>query len=279
MRIYFLILFVSTLFITTSCEKGKPEPDNNSKTSFIIANNSYVSTTTNLYITEFGKIVETYSDDFQLIIVLSDKSGTIFNITDTLKAENENVARSILKIENDYHFSFSGTIDLDSDNKSGIMEILFENINLNEGKLFIDSVITKPYIDFTKITSTNSQGEPTNNGDENDWIIRNDFQLVERLLFNENSVFSYKDIELIEYPNPLNDIIQLQIDNSQIEYVDFFLVNENFEIEQEFIQLQSGNYAFLLDNPDYNGNYYRLYYKIYSDNEIYYGSGDLKVEE
>jgi hypothetical protein len=274
-----MIPIVLILIIIISCEKDKPASDNIYKTNFKIGDNSYLSSQTNLYITEFGKIIETYNDDFKLFIVLSDKSGTSFEITDTLKADNESAARCILKIANDYHFSSAGALDLGADNKTGNMEISFENINLNDGKLFIDSVITKPYIDFTKITATDFQGAPMNSVDENDWTIRNDFQIPERLIFNENSEFLYKDLALIEYPNPFNDIIQLRIDINQDENIDLFLVNENFEIEQKVTQLQSGNYAFLLDNPDYIGNYYRLYYKIYSDNEKYYGSGDLKVDE
>jgi len=274
-----MILLLSILLLSISCEKDKTEPEDTAKTNFRIGDNCHVSTKTILYITDYGRIVETYSDDFQLFIVLSDKSSTSFVITDTLKADNEGAARCVLKIDDDYHFSTEGTIDMDTDNKTGNMTIFFENINLNDGKLIIDSVITKPYIDFTRITSTDIQGVPMNSGDPNDWIIRNDFQLIERLLFNENSEFMYKDLELIEYPNPFNDIIQLRIDINQDEQIDLFLINENFEIEQKFIQLQSGNYSLLLDNPEYNGNYFRLYYKIYSDNGIYYGSGDLKVDE
>ena len=274
-----MILLLPILLLAISCEKNKPEPENTTKTNFKIGDNFHVSTKTNLYITDYGRIVETYSDDFQLFIVLSDKSSTSFVITDTLKANNEGTARCVLKIDDDYHFSNEGTIDLDTNNKTGNMTISFENINLDDGNLIIDSVITKPFIDFTKITLKDIQGVPMNSGDPNDWIIRNDFQLVERLLFNEKSKFMYKDLALIEYPNPFKDIIKLQIDINQDEQIDLFLVNENFEIEQKIVQLQSGNYALLLDNPDYDGNYFRLYYKVYSNNAIYYGSGDLKVDE
>ena len=274
-----MILLFSMLIVAISCEEEKPEPKNNTKTNFKIGDDSHIASKTNLYITDYGRIVETYSEDFQLLIVLSDKSSTSFMITDTLKANNEGAARCVLKIDDEYHFSTEGTINLDTYNKTGNMTISFENISLNDGKLIIDSVINKPYVDFTKITSIDIHGIPMNSGDPNDWIIRTDFQPIERLLFNENSGFLFKDLELVEYPNPFNDIIQLRIGINQDERIDLFLVNENFEIEQKFIQLQSGNYSLLLDNPNYNGNYYRLYYKIYSDNEIYYGSGDLKVDE
>ena len=273
------MILLSILILTISCEKDKSEPENTSKTNFKIGDNSHFSTKTNLYITDYGRIVETYSDDFQLFIVLSDNSSTSFKITDTLKADDEGTARCVLKIDDDYHFSIEGTIDFDANNKTGNMTISFEDLNLDNGKLIIDSIITKPYIDFTKITLTDMQGVPMNNGDPNDWIVRNDLQLIERLLFNEKSELIYKDLELIEYPNPFNDIIKLRIDINQDEQIDLFFVNENFEIEQKIVQLESGNYALLLDNPDYDGNYYRLYYKVYSKNAIYYGSGDLKVEE
>lgn len=273
------MLFASILVLTISCEKDKPSSDDKSSTNFKIGDNTHVASRTNLYITGFGKIVETFSEDFQLVIILSDNLSTSFFITDTLKAENVGAARCILKIANEYYFSSAGNIVLDSDNKTGNMEISFDNINLNNGKLYIDSVITRPYIDFTKITATDEQGVQMNSGDENDWIIRNEFQLVERLIFNHKSEFLFKDIKIFEYPNPTRGIFHLHIDITQEEIIDLFLVNENFEIEKKFIQMQSGNIAILLGNPDYAGNYYRLYYKIYSDNGKYYGSGDLKIKE
>ena len=159
------------------------------------------------------------------------------------------------------------------------MEISFENINLNEGKLIIDSVINGPYIDFTKISPTDLQGFPMNTGDEHDWIIRNDFQIVERLLLNEKSEFLYKEIKATGYPNPSGDVFHLEIESNQDDNVDLFQVNENFEIENKFIHLQYNNIALSLHNPEYQNNYYRIYYKIYTNSEKYYGSGDLKVIE
>ncbi len=278
MKITNLIPFVLILILLTSCEQDKSEIHEKSKTGFKIGNNSYLASQTNLYITDHGKIIETYGDGFQLFIVLSDKSGTSFEITDSLLSNSEGAARCILKISNEFYFSTDGMINLGVDNKSGNMEISFENTVLNNGKLYIDSVINKPYIDFTSFTACDIFGTSMNSGDESDWKIRNDFQMIERLLFNVNSELLYRDLELYAYPNPLSYVISVQININQNEKIDFFMVNENFEIERKIVQLQSGPYYFLLGYPEYDGYYYRLYYKIYSDNETFYGSGDLKVD-
>ncbi|MGB1242594.1 MAG: hypothetical protein ACPG49_08735 [Chitinophagales bacterium] len=284
MKTNFLILIAFFLVIIASCEPDSPEPDipkpiNPTQTNFKIDANSFISSQTNLYVTDFGKIVETYGEGFQLFMILSDASGTSFEVTDTLKGVDNNSARIVLKIADDYHFSTTGTIVLDADNEASTMEISFDEINLTGGELYIDSVITEPILDFTNITMTDIFGVPMNDGDENDWIIRSDFEVIERLIFNENSEsFLERDLEISSYPNPFNKEIRMLTDFDENDRMDLFLVNENFEIETKIIQLPPLDvYAFRFDNLK-EDTYYRLYYRVYSENETYYGSGDLKVD-
>ncbi len=279
MRNILLILFIPKLFALASCEQDNPKPDTIIKTNFSIEGKEYLATHTNIYLTNYGKVIESFGDNFQIYIVLSDVFSTSFEITDTLTGASEKKARSILKIGNEYHFSTAGSIALDNSNKTGALEISFGNTHIKDGSLQFDSIMNRPIIDFTRISGIDIIGEPTSIKDTNDWIIRSDYHAIERLIFNEPSeTFQTKEMHIAGFPNPFYYDLFLYFDLSQDEQLDLFLVNENFEIEKEFlrVQAQANNIAHLLNNPDYTGLYYRLYYRIYSEDANYYGSGDLK---
>lgn len=281
MRNIFFILFIPVLISLASCEEDNSKPYTTEKTNFSIEGKKYLATHTNIYLTDCGRIVESYGDNFQLYIVLSDALSTSFEITDALTGVSENKARSILKIGEEYYFSTAGTIDVDKSNKTGTCEISFGNIHINEGILHTDSIKNKPIIDFTRIFGVTVTGDPTSVKDPNDWIIRSDFHAIERLIFNESSkIFQTKEMQIVGFPNPFYNNLYLSYVVSPDEQMDLFLVNENFEIEKEFlwVQAEANNIVHLLNHPDFKGHFYRLYYKISSGDKNYYGSGDLEFK-
>ncbi|MCK4661403.1 MAG: hypothetical protein KAT68_00950 [Bacteroidales bacterium] len=274
-----LILF-PILILMFSCEDDTNEqPENSAHSTFKINDITYKADNTILYQTKFGQIIAINGIDFELLLNLSDTDNSIFEITDTLKVLDSGKARCILKFNNDYKFSSSGTIEYNRESKTGEFSINIEELVLENGYIRVDSVITHAIVDFTVITETDEQGAAMNSGDPYDWNIRINWDLIERLFLNLKTLStSPNDIEIVEYPNPFDDIIHLHLDISQEKVADLFIVNNNFEIEQKLLGLQGGRYSLLLDNPDYSGNYYRLYYKIYSESDEYFGSGDLKVK-
>ena len=277
MRKTLFILFIPILIALASCDKDNSKPNTIVKTNFTIEGKQYLATRTNIYLTDYGKVVESYGDNFQLTIVLSDVSATSFEITDTLTGASKNKARSILKIDNTFYFSTAGSIELDNANKTGSLKISFGNIQIKDGILHTDSILNKPIIDFTRISGIDIIGQATSIKDPNDWIIRSDFHSIERLIFNEPSdAFQTKEMRITGFPNPLYNTLYLNFDISQNEQLDLFLVNENLEIEKKFLKVQANSFALLLDNPIFKGHFYRLYYKVYSVDKNYYGSGDLE---
>ena len=134
-------------------------------------------------------------------------------------------------------------------------------------------------MDFSNISETDDIGVPQNISDVNDWCINTNWEAVERLVFNMKPVTTLSSsIKLVEYPNPNAGFFILHLDIPLECKADLFLINTNYEIEQKFIGLQPGRVAMQLKNTLIKGQYYRLCYKIYSNLEQFYGSGDLKLK-
>jgi hypothetical protein len=272
---FFLMLIIA---LSYSCGDDKPVADNTQRTGFDIGNVHYEATRTTSYQTDFGQLLKVNGENFELYIVLSDKADKIFSITDTLTGSASGKARCIIKLNSEYKFSVTGTIDFDSDKGSGNFAVNMEELNLKNGLIKVDTVINNAAVDFTSLTERDLQGISMNGGDINDWCVRTDWDIVERLVFNLKTIATPSgNTKLIEYPNPFSGSLLLNLAIPPESKIDLFLVNSNFEIEQKFIGLQYGNAALLIDNAKYQGNYYRLFYRIYSVSEQYYGSGDLKV--
>lgn len=266
------------MMVAISCTKDNPPSENTSKTSFDIGNTHYESTQTTLYNTTFGQLIKVSGEGFEFYMVLSDATNSIFNITDTLSGTDSGKSRCILKLADDYQFSVSGSVSFDADKKTGTFQVNTEDLNLLNGQIAVDEVINQAIVDFTGLTETDYQGVSMNTGDPNDWIIRTNWEIIERLVFSLKAQNTASGIiQLIEYPNPFDQAFQMSLPIPEESKMDLFLVNTNFEIEQTFKALQPGNLAFLLDNPAYRGNFYRFYYRIYSGADQFYGSGDIKA--
>lgn len=272
------IFIVLILFLTYSCKKDKPVTDS-SRTNFDIGNVHYVSTNTTAYQTGFGQIIKAIGDNFELYIVMSDMINKTFSITDTLTGTDQAKVRCILKLNNDFKISTSGSVVYDSNKKSGSFTINIEDLNLTKGIIKVDSAVNQPIIDFTSISMLDLIGNPVTSGDINDWVIRTDWDIIERLVFNvKTPITTSSSYHLIEYPNPFYRALCLYTNMLPDHKVDLFLVNANFEIEQKYKGIPFRSCTLLMDNS-VKGNYYRLYYRIYSDSEQLFGSGNLKCEQ
>jgi hypothetical protein len=280
MKYYQTFLISALMVFSASCEKDKPNPGNPiTKTTFAIGRVSYKSNLTTVYQTDLGKILKVNGDDFDLCIILSDTVSNTFSVTDTLNGNDIGKTKCILKLGSVYKFSTSGTISFDKSNQIGTFSIKMNDLSVTKGQILVDTTIFAPILDFTTLTMTDYQGVPMNVADPTDWNIKTFFESVERIVFNLNVDAPLPGlIQLTEYPNPFQDMIQMHLDIPTSSKIDLFLVNLNFEIEQKFIGLQAGRYSFLLDNPNFKGNNYRLYYKIYDNLTCLYGSGDLLVK-
>jgi len=151
-------------------------------------------------------------------------------------------------------------------------------LNLINGQIKVDTIINKSIIDFTTISENDVNGWPITLEDKTDWNIRTNWEVAERFVFNLKTQNTFPStIKLIQYPNPFVHIFYLRLDIPQQSKADFYLVNSNFELEQKFVGLSSGSMMMHLDHNLNKGQYYRLYYKIYSASEQLYGTGDLKI--
>lgn len=277
------ILTITTVLIMIfaySCVDDKPTIDNSIKTSFDIGDVHYTSTSTTSYQTDFGQLLRVDGENFEMVIVLSDIDNKVFSITDTLNGTDSGKARCIFKLNNDFKFSTTGTVVYDLEKKSGAFTLNMEGLNITNGDIKVDTAIYHSIVDFTAITARDIQGFPVNGGDINDWAVRTDWDVVERLVFNLKTPATLSgNIELVEYPNPFIGSFILNLDIPLDSKIDLYLVNTNFETEQKILGLQHGNTMLLLNNSEYKENYYRLFYRIYSDSQQFFGSGDIKAQE
>lgn len=270
-----ILLVVSLLY---SCKDDKQDVTPASQTNFDIGNTHYVSNITTAYQTDFGQLLKVTGESFELYIILSDTTNKTFTISDTLTSSDMGKARCIFKTANTFMYSSTGTIAYNAGKKSGIFEIIAEGLNLINGQIKVDTIINNSNIDFTTISENDVNGWPITLEDKTDWNIRTNWEVEERFVFNlktQNTLPS--TIKLIQYPNPFVSIFNLQLAIPQECKADFYLVNSNFEIEQKFIGLSTGNAMLQLNHNLNKGKYYRLYYKIYSGSEQFYGTGDLKI--
>ena len=273
------ILIVLMIALVASCKQDKPVVVDLSRTNFDFNNMHYASINTISYQTDFGQILQVRGTNFELDVLLSDNESKIFTIVDSINSSDIGKARCILKLNNDFKFSTSGTIEYDKNKKSGTFSVNIENLDIRNGLIKVDTVINHAIVDFTNISMTDIQGVPMNQGDINDWGVRANWDVIERLVFNLKPVNTpSSNIQIREYPNPLKRNCTFYTGMSLGSKVDLFLVNANFEIEQKFKGLSYISFGLQLNNTVKLENYYRLYYKIYSDTEQFYGSGDLNLK-
>jgi len=275
----FNMFLLAILLLTISCKDEVQEVKPETSTSFYIGNTSYDSDTTIEFQTEFGQILKVVGKDYELYIVLSDTNSKTFSITYNVVESDIGKARCILKMNDTYRFSSSGTIEYDLDKKSGTFDLVIDDLHLINGIILTDTIIYKPIIDFTKLSMTDYQGWPINNVDADDWGIRTDFDVIERSVFSLKTSSIPNSFVINAYPNPSADLITIEADIPTDYRMDLILVNENFEIEKRFMHFQFAYFQFLIDETIDPGNYYRFYYRIYSFSEQYFGSGDIKVEK
>ena len=274
------IFLLVILLLAVSCKDKDQDIKTIVSTKFDISNTSYVSDTTIEFLTNFGQTLKIVGKDFELYIVLSDTNSKTFSITDTITSLDSGKARCIFKMNDSYRLSSSGTIEYDLNKRSGTFDIVIDDLHLINGKIITDTIIHKPIEDYTKISMTDYNAWPINNADVNDWRVRTDFDVIERLVFNIKTATTIPNsYTLLTYPNPAGNVIAIETNFTISNKFDFILVNENLEIEKKFMQLQGYHFQFIIGENLNSGDYFRFYYRIYSDTEQYFGSGDIKIEK
>jgi hypothetical protein len=277
MKTVFPLLILLLLVSTFSCNDDDPDTPTISPTSFDIGNQHFTATKTSSYITSYGEMIKVVGTDFELYIAVSDTASKLFAVTDTLKAKDIGKVRCIFNINNEFKFSTSGTVSLDSGHKSGTFSVSIEDLSLTNGKIKVDTIIYKPIFDFSKISETDYNGWPITIADPNDWNIRETWSMEERFVFNLKpaSTLAYQAV-LAAYPNPCNQYLALNMNNPESTTTDFVVVNANFEVEQIYNGIQSNVCMFNMNGISNPGDYYRMYYRI-NTSENFYGSGDVKT--
>lgn len=275
-NIYFIFITISIILL--ACQDDKSSLINNDKTNFTIERKHYMANETKMYKNNLGSVLEITNSDFKLLLILSDNKSDSYQIVDKIKNESISTARCILKLDDKFYFSKSGYVTFNAMNNSGTFSIKFDNITISSGKLNVNSVINHGIIDFTTISSNNYQGHLLDKPDKNDWIIRNNLHIIERLIFNvSTNTLGSASLKIIQFPNPFEYSFQVIMPKNCT--VDIVIVNENFEIMTELSNLKYSNFLIQMKDDKFKGNYYRLYYKIHSGGNVFYGSGDIKVKE
>lgn len=276
-----IFLFVILLLSVSCNEKDKVQDvDTAVSTSFNIGDISYVADTTIEYQTDFGQILKVVGKNFELYIVLSDTNSKTFNIVYNVVNSDIGKARCILKMNDTYRYSYSGTIEYNMQKKTGTFDLVMDDLHLINGKILADTIIHKPIIDFTKISMTDDYGMAIDSADINDWGIRTDLSVIERSVFSLKTASTISNSFVVNaYPNPPADRITIEADIPADYGMDVILVNENFEIQKRAMHSQFPYVMFLIDETINSGDYYRFYYRIYSGSEQFFGSGDVKVQK
>ncbi|MFZ4548503.1 MAG: hypothetical protein ACOYN4_13750 [Bacteroidales bacterium] len=278
MKASFPILILLVLVFAFSCKDDNPDTPSVLSTGFDIGSQHFTATKTTSYITSYGEMMKVVGADFELYIAISDTGSKLYTVTDTLKATDIGKARCIIKINNEFKFSTSGTINLESGHKSGDFSVNIEDLNLTNGKIKIDSTINEPIADFTQISGTDYNGWPMTTPDPNDWNMKENWSMEERFAFNLKPVNTQASPAVMAaYPNPCNQYLAFNMNNPESTTTDFVVVNANFEVERVFSGIKSNICMFDMNAISNPGDYYRMYYRVNSGSVNIYGSGDVKI--
>jgi hypothetical protein len=138
--------------------------------------------------------------------------------------------------------------------------------------------------DFTQITETNINGEPSQGGsiDVTDWKLNDVFSNDENALFGNVNTLSNCSVvsteQVIGFPNASNGIFILNSNLSNVLSAEIRIVDKNFNL-LKFISSSSALQLvnFDLSNLVASGDYIRVYYKFISASCEYRGHGDIKI--
>ncbi len=227
--------------------------------------------------TAWGEILQ--SEDL-FFFVLSDTTHTTYEVVDTLFSSDQGKMRCTFNVSN-LMYATAGSLTYDRKLGKAEFSIDINNSFHLEGKLIPDTILRHPILDFTQITMRDNNGMIQSTEDEGDWKIRNKWNPVETQLFQlKYNSTNHGGNFLIAYPNPMENSLNLKFISQQNKPLDFLLVNPNMEVERTFLNLNNTNMQLQIDNPAFNGGYYRLYYHYHPDSSYsIYGSGDIKFSE
>jgi hypothetical protein len=140
----------------------------------------------------------------------------------------------------------------------------------------------EPQIKFEGITERDIYGYPYGNIDSTDWQIGENWQDLEKQLFQDFNSYNYKDsndanFEIIAYPNPFEVSIYLRLTKKNTTRFDFRVVTQEFNIiiSKDSI-INNEIYINISDFLNPRDTILRIYYRFIEENNFgYLGHGDL----
>ncbi|MGE0076421.1 MAG: hypothetical protein AB7S48_01025 [Bacteroidales bacterium] len=140
-------------------------------------------------------------------------------------------------------------------------------------------------ITISGITERNYNGELTGDFDATDWLNDNNFSEKINSLFIFEDTVNYETskistVEIVEYPNPVENIFYLHFNLSDDTVIKFVIVDESLKVYFKYAsKLKIGNNLLAIQAEKLPRNkYFRIYYAFYDNSKtIYYrGHGDIK---
>ena len=140
-------------------------------------------------------------------------------------------------------------------------------------------------ITISGITERNNNGELIGNFDGTDWLNDNNIPEIVNSLFNFEDTANYETaeistVEIVEYPNPVENIFNLHFNLSNETVIKFVIVDESLKVYYKYAsKLNAGNNLLAIQTEQLPRNkYFRIYYAFYDNSRtIYYkGHGDIK---
>jgi hypothetical protein len=147
----------------------------------------------------------------------------------------------------------------------------------------------KDLINAHGITVTDQIGNIMGATDPSDWRFDDSWNSKEQVLFNfadtvNTTNFQQADNNFaIAYPNPATTVINFHFASNKLTMAKWVITDEKLHPLLKNYFIFSSNYSFAVDltmNGFASGNYYRLYYALYSQGGVLYkrGHGDFKKQ-
>ena len=156
--------------------------------------------------------------------------------------------------------------------------------------IFLFAIIVsckKDKINARSITSTDALGNVTGSVDASDWRFDDSWNSKEQALFNfadtvnTTGLLQADNNFAIAYPNPATTLISFHFATNKSTLAKWVITDEELHVLMKGYFIFNSNYDFTIDltNAGFStGNYYRIYYGLYSQGGVLYrrGHGDFK---
>ena len=269
------LLCIGMIIFSTSC-KDPDQPQILLGSGYKLNGKLYNLGRVTSYRTDWGEILYINGGGFDFVFVLSDTTQSKYVITDTVFSSDIGKFRCTQQIQNSFFYATEGSLEYDRLNNKIQFEVNPNGLLYTNGILITDTILRTSIIDFSTITMRDQFGVMINQGDENDWSYRDKWKLAEAQLLNLENDYTNKGGRCMTvYPNPVQNSCVIDFIWPNGSNFNLVLVNPNMEVELAYKYLKDNDLNLLLDNPAFDGHYYRLYFQRINNEASLYGSGDL----